>query len=154
MSPELNKRLCSRYPEITKNYGAGSHVSAMHHGFTCGDGWYGILDAMLGSIARYQKARHDAYEYARLHPVEWLSQRRRMGLPVEFPPLPEPFVLDQVKEKFGLLRVYYSGGDDYCRGVVAMAECMSGETCEECGRAGTITEDGWVKVRCLEHAKG
>jgi hypothetical protein len=59
--------------------------------------------------------------------------------------------LDQVKEKFGTLRFYYSGGDDYISGLVSMAESMSGITCEECGKPGTSTSGGWIKTVCVEH---
>jgi hypothetical protein len=59
--------------------------------------------------------------------------------------------LDQVKEKFGTLRFYYSGGDDYISGLVSMAESMSGITCETCGKPGTSTGGSWVKTACPEH---
>jgi len=57
--------------------------------------------------------------------------------------------INQVKEKFGTLRFYYSGGDDEISGMVRMAESMSGCTCEECGAsAETSSADGWVSTRC------
>jgi hypothetical protein len=56
--------------------------------------------------------------------------------------------LDQVKEKFGTLRFYYTGGDDYIRGMVTMAEAMSGTTCEECGNPGERRGGGWVHTFC------
>jgi hypothetical protein len=59
--------------------------------------------------------------------------------------------LDQVKEKFGTLRFYYTGGDDEIRGMVRMAESMSGVICEECGSPGTQTQGGWIKTACDSH---
>jgi len=56
--------------------------------------------------------------------------------------------LDQVKEKFGTLRFYYSGGDDYISGLVSMAESMTGVTCEECGNPGESRGGGWIHVYC------
>ena len=56
--------------------------------------------------------------------------------------------LDQVKEKFGTLRFYYTGGDDYIRGMVTMAESMSGVTCEECGNPGERKGGGWIRTMC------
>jgi hypothetical protein len=56
--------------------------------------------------------------------------------------------LDQVKEKFGTLRFYYSGGDDYISGLVTMAESMSAITCESCGNPGERTGGGWIKTIC------
>jgi hypothetical protein len=61
--------------------------------------------------------------------------------------------LDQVKEKFGTLRFYYSGGDDSIDGMVRMAESMSAVTCEECGIPGRIRHGGWISTLCDEHAR-
>ena len=58
----------------------------------------------------------------------------------------------QVKEKFGTLRFYYSGGNEYVSGLVAMAESMSGVTCEMCGTPGRLQGRGWVKTLCEQHA--
>jgi len=68
-------------------------------------------------------------------------------IPAEIPQV----TLDQVKEKFGTLRFYYTGGDEYISGLVSMAESMSGVTCEECGKPGTQTSGGWIKTVCKEH---
>ena len=57
----------------------------------------------------------------------------------------------QVKEKFGTLRIYYSGGDDYIRGLVSMAQAMSGSTCEVCGNTGKFRGKSWFYTSCDEH---
>jgi hypothetical protein len=62
-------------------------------------------------------------------------------------------VATQVKEKFGTLRFYVSGGDDFTNGVIRMAEAMSSVTCEECGKPGTTSGPGWVRTLCVEHRK-
>jgi hypothetical protein len=59
--------------------------------------------------------------------------------------------LDQVKEKFGGLRFYYTGGDEHIRGLVSMAESMSEVTCEVCGSPGKRDGNGWISTRCEEH---
>jgi cell division ATPase FtsA len=69
----------------------------------------------------------------------------------EVPELIPQVTLDQVKEKFGTLRFYYTGGDDYISGLVSMAESMSGVLCETCGKPGTSTRGGWIKTACKEH---
>jgi hypothetical protein len=56
-----------------------------------------------------------------------------------------------VKEKFGTLRFYYTGGDDIIDGMVQMAESMSGVTCEECGASGKTKGGGWLSTRCEAH---
>ena len=66
------------------------------------------------------------------------------------PDVPQVDVL-QVKEKFGGLRFYYSGGDSVCRDAVAMAEERSLSTCEVCGQTGTLGGERWLNVRCVNH---
>jgi hypothetical protein len=61
-------------------------------------------------------------------------------------------VATQIKEKFGTLRFYYCGGDDYCHGVESMAESMSAVTCEVCGSPGKLRNGGWIQTLCDEHA--
>jgi hypothetical protein len=60
------------------------------------------------------------------------------------------FKFDQIKEKFGGLRAYYSGGNDYIRGLVTMAETMSYKTCEMCGNKGKPNKSGWITTLCQE----
>ena len=57
-------------------------------------------------------------------------------------------VFQQLKEKFGVLRVYYMGGDEYIHGAVRMAENYSSKVCEMCGSPGRPTETRWIKVVC------
>lgn len=64
--------------------------------------------------------------------------------------------LHQVKEKFGGLRVYYdikAGVVAEARSAVERAEGRAWQTCERCGRPGSIREiTGWRRVACDEHA--
>ena len=83
-----------------------------------GDGWYDILDTLCGQIQNHQNL---------------------FGLNVE---------AVQVKEKFGGLRFYYNGGDEFIEGLTSMAEAISNRTCEECGSPGTQNNTGWVRTRC------
>jgi|SRR5450830_1436894 len=73
--------------------------------------------------------------------------KTQMGTQPELPPIQ----VRQVKEKFGGLRFYYSGGDTTCREAVARAEERSLSTCEVCGQAGTLGGERWISVRCLDH---
>jgi len=59
--------------------------------------------------------------------------------------------IDQIKEKFGGLRFYYSGGDEYISGMVQMAEVWAGTTCEVCGEPGKQRSGGWIKTLCDKH---
>ncbi|MNH75809.1 hypothetical protein D3C81_1259970 [compost metagenome] len=67
-----------------------------------------------------------------------------------YPEVPQ-IQVRQLKEKFGGLRFYYSGGDMACREMVASAEERSMSTCEVCGQAGTLGGEQWLSVRCLDH---
>jgi hypothetical protein len=60
-------------------------------------------------------------------------------------------VVEQVKEKFGGLRFYYQGGDDFIHGAVWLAESLSMQMCEECGAPGERGGDGWVVTLCSTH---
>lgn len=62
--------------------------------------------------------------------------------------------LDQVKEKFGGLRVYFHCSDDNNEIVYKLiedAEYEASNTCEVCGKQGSIKrENGWYKCRCID----
>mgnify|MGYP003654101525 FL=1 len=83
-----------------------------------GDGWYNILDTLCGQIQN-------------------LNLLERFNVEAT-----------QVKEKFGGLRFYYNGGDEFIEGLTSMAEAISNRTCEECGSPGTQNNAGWVRTRC------
>ena len=114
MHPDLAKLLYTRYPEIFADRDAPLTDSLMGFGFCCGDGWFFILDNLCRCIRNH---------------VEW---RRRTD-----PDFSVRAV--QVKEKFGTLRFYITGGDDEIRGMIRMAECMSRNTCEITGDIGSST---------------
>jgi hypothetical protein len=54
----------------------------------------------------------------------------------------------QIKEKFGMLRVYIDGTTDKVRALVAAAEKLSGTICESCGREGKLRGRGWCYTNC------
>jgi hypothetical protein len=60
---------------------------------------------------------------------------------------PPDVKIDQIKEKFGELRFYYSGGDDQVSGMVRFAEYLCTKTCEVSGEKGGICIRGnWYKT--------
>ena len=135
MNIDLDKLLCEKYPKMMVNRHKDMQETTMCWGFECGDGWYNILNQLMSQIQ---------------HHIDWKQDRK------------ERFnqgdgciqvTLDQVKEKFGTLRIYYSGGDEYIRGLVSMAQAMSGSTCEVCGNAGKFRGKSWFYTACDEHAK-
>lgn len=163
MRKELDEQLCAKYPLIFRDRHADPSKTCMYWGIAVGDGWYNIIDSLCANIQNRIDNRLDSIKWTEKWNREveeaeasdfedwddWKSRDKR--------PVPEPIaqvVATQVKEKFGGLRFYYSGGDDYIDGVVAMAESMSYRTCEECGNPGTSTSGGWIRVLCEEHKNG
>lgn len=77
--------------------------------------------------------------------------------------LPEDFQIEQIKEKFSMMRFYISGvsykedGSEDVNPIYQLIceyESKSGETCEECGEYGEPREGSWIKTLCQIHAKG
>jgi len=127
MKQELDEYLCKVYPKMMVNRNKPMTETCMCWGFECGDGWFQILNQLMGNIQNH---------------IDWKNRNGEVVTQV---------TLDQVKEKFGTLRFYYTGGDDVIDGMVRMAESMSGVTCEVCGKPGTSTGGGWIKTVCKEH---
>ena len=127
MKQELDQLLCEQYPKMMVNRNKPMMETCMCWGFDCGDGWFNILYQLMGNIQ---------------HHIDWKNKNSEVVAQV---------TLDQVKEKFGTLRFYYSGGDDTIDGMVRMAESMSVVTCQECGNPGTQTQGGWIKTVCEAH---
>ena len=57
-------------------------------------------------------------------------------------------VINQIKEKFGTLRIYCDNVHAYAEGVFDMAESLSGKTCERCGARGKQTGSRWIITLC------
>lgn len=62
---------------------------------------------------------------------------------------PSKIKIEQIKEKFGLLRIYLNkNDDDELKRIISKAIEATSITCESCGKMGKIREDGWIRVRC------
>ena len=134
MKQELDKLLCEKYPKMMVNRNKPMQETCMCWGFECGDGWFNVLDQLMGNIQ---------------HHIDWNNKNFEKGY-TQYKQVPQ-VTLDQIKEKFGTLRFYYTGGDDVIDGMVRMAESMSGVTCEECGNSGTTGGQGWLVTLCETH---
>lgn len=74
----------------------------------------------------------------------------KRGFPLYESYTPPAVTVEQIKEKFGSLRFYYNGGNDQIAGMVAFAEHLCGETCQETGKPGSLyVKSGWYQ--CLNH---
>ena len=177
MREELDKLLCEKYPKMMVNRTKPMMETCMCWGFECGDGWFNILDQLMGNIQHHidwkEKQRKWAMDYNEMAAQakagnfdlfeatmkalpndEYKEKRLAEIVAGDFRTVPESIpqvTLDQVKEKFGTLRFYYTGGDEYIRGMVTMAEAMSGTTCETCGNVGKFRGKSWFYTSCDEH---
>ena len=93
--------------------------------FDIGDGWLLIVDKALSLI-------------------KWDIEHNKMP----------PVQINQIKEKFGGLRIYFDGGDDRTSGIIGMASSMANDTCEKCGSTNEIgLTTGWVSTICKSCAE-
>ena len=129
---EFAKKMETEYPRM---------FSGLYGGFAVGEGWWPLLEKLCGTIQRH---------------IDWANDTRKALLianpynhkiPDECPQV----VVEQIKEKFGTLRFYYQGGDDYISGAVSLAESLTGHLCEECGGFGKVRHGGWIRVLCDQH---
>lgn len=138
MKLELAQELREKYPHVFQVEG---RTPMAFFGIEVGDGWYKILDAGFSLIDIHLK-----------YNIDRASMNKKNVNPTE------GFRLLQVKEKFGTLRMYTAGFDDYIDGVIDMMETMSESTCEQCGNPGKSHDNGWISTlcdRCNEkHASG
>lgn len=69
-----------------------------------------------------------------------------------FAALPKNTVIDQVKEKYGQLRIYHEPYRPRFQKVIDAAEAKSASICEECGAPGAFDRSFyWIKVLCPTH---
>lgn len=123
MREELDQLLCTRYPLIFANRDKSITTSCMGWGFSCGDGWFDLIDTLCERLQF------------------WTDHNKAPQV-----------VATQVKEKWGELCFYYTSGNDEQSGMVLMAEAMSARICEECGKPGQKLACGAYMTRCEEHA--
>jgi len=179
MNADLDKKLCEKYPKIFADRNKPMTETAMCWGFEHDDGWYNIIDTMCYMIQNHIDNREKQHEYAlkfnmalqkaidgdntdlvkyfcgdkepnelTLKRIQHdIATKRFVGVVDKIPQV----VATQVKEKFGGLRFYYNGGDEYIDGITAMAEAMAEITCETCGKPGKKTNHGWIRTLCDEH---
>lgn len=129
---QLINKLHSRYPAMF----AGSYG-----GVAVDMGWWPILETLCYNIQTHidnTNTRHAALTANNPHKLR-------------IPALVDQVVVEQIKEKFGGLRFYYEGGDEYIAGLVQMAEAWASRACEQCGKPGRSRTKGWIKVLCEEH---
>jgi hypothetical protein len=141
-------------------------VLPIQFGIECGDGWYFLLDKLMGNIQWHIEQENDNRN--RQAKIKWLdrlswilrirtSHRRKLLRWIgEWIYDKQPrgvehtsFQRTQIKEKFGGLRFYYYGGDRTIDGMVYLAESMSYNICETCGTTKNVGKtSGWIYTCC------
>ena len=141
MDQELENKLYEKYPQFFVNKDQTPMQSPMCFGIETGNGWYEIISSLCWMIKQHEDNKEWRKKYLEENDPEKLKQEPEY-FPVRF---------DQIKEKYGTLRVYFSGGDEYVEGLVSMAEAISGKICEVCGNKGKSSGGGWITTLCEEH---
>jgi hypothetical protein len=127
--------LYHKYPDFFLNKNKKPTESCMSFGIECGLGWYDILSSLCWKIKQHEDSIIWQTEWNQKTNPEYRSEY----FTVKF---------DQIKEKFGGLRIYFSGGDEYVEGLVSMAEEFSYKICEDCGERGKPNSNGWIATLC------
>lgn len=126
MDEKLESRLKSAHPRL---FQASGRRPPFFYGISCGDGWFDLLDVLCGELEQT--------------PLVSVSEGNAT------PAHPESFWIEQIKEKFGGLRVYVSAAPDYVHNMIRIAEALSFRICENCGRPGRLRSDrAWIRTLC------
>ena len=130
MKKELELKLVEKYPMIFKDYGGDLRKTCMAWGMSCGDGWYNLINNLCKDLMIIIKGTNTK------------------------------ITAEQVKEKFGGLRFYFSVQEDDVQedddtdlfgkisNRINVAEEMSYKICETCGEDGEVRGGGWLKTLC------
>jgi hypothetical protein len=139
MNEEKNwQTLYDKYPDLFQNRLKSPRESPMGFGIECNLGWYEIISNVCWMIKQHEDNKKWRKEYLEKNDPERLASEPEY-FPVKF---------DQIKEKYGGLRIYFSGGDEYVEGLVSMAEAISYTICEVCGNKGEPNKSGWISTLC------
>ncbi|CAF9927087.1 MAG: hypothetical protein HETSPECPRED_006502 [Heterodermia speciosa] len=124
MDLKLTQSLYDDFPSLFQRHTLGMDRSCMYFGIQILSGWYQILYRLSTFIST-------------------VVSEKNLDL--------EAYCYEQIKEKFGLLRVYMHGGMTEEMGeAIRRAEEESARTCEVCGREGQLENNGWLRTRCKD----
>ncbi len=184
MNIKLENYLYTKYPKIFPKVEKTSDASEPFElfGFECGDGWFRIIywlseyiqnqiDQQNKWAEKQQKECKNLNFFQRLRNCyktilnrraswSWLEKIKycyniiTYGDPYVYKTIPQVRAL-QVKEKFGGLRFYYSGGDEKIAAVVSFVEAISYYFCETTGQFENVgyNKKGWIKTHHVSLAK-
>jgi hypothetical protein len=126
MQKELELQLVQEFPTFFREMYGDPKKTCMHWGCACGAGWFSLL------------------------------QRLCLKLKDEADSDPQTdFYFTQIKEKFGSMRIYSSGGNKAMHNLIDTYEELSLGVCEHCGSEEDITTKGrpwWISTLCASCA--
>jgi hypothetical protein len=129
MDATIEAELAEKFPDLFFE-ADNAEKPVLMFGCECSDGWRQLIYFACQLIDSHKKhIAQSNYEQAHKDNVA-------------------AFRWSQIKEKYGTLRLYHYGGDEFISGVIAMAERMSAVTCEVCGSPGKARGGGWVRTLC------
>lgn len=161
MQPITAKEIISKYPLLFQPREFNAWASPWRS-LGVGAGWNGILESLCHSL--YEPYLYARNHYERMRKVEGRKPAHPKALPINAidverarlamrqAELELPRFI-QIKEKFGVLRVYLDHADERIVALTDTAETLSKTTCEECGAPGQLRSGGWLKTLCDEHAR-
>jgi hypothetical protein len=146
MDQALQDTLFEKHPTLFVNKDEDIRNSCMAWGIECGNGWHDIISSLCWMIQQREDNIKSRQEYLKKQDknIQKDLNINIIGEEVEY----FPVRFDQIKEKFGGLRIYFTGGDDYVEGLVSMAESFSYQVCELCGEKGKPNKNGWISTLC------
>ena len=118
MDKELEEKLVKTYPKLYKNYYKSITESCMGWGFTCGNGWFDIINELsqklepLGVVAEQVKEKFGGLTYIGAYECDDDNQYKEIN--------------NAIRE----------------------AESKSYKTCENCGQPGKVRGLGYIKTLC------
>lgn len=168
--------IVKKYPKIFDSQNPSPYSQ---RGIECGEGWFPLIEQQC-SLIQYHCDNPDwvlpktgwiKITYNRsvwnwiIYPVLSVLRNRnlisgdsfykwhdRLMAPVRYvpPKSGKQVKFEQVKEKFGALRIYYTGGDGYVDGVISLGSALSVGICENCGTNQNVTRNtqGWIVSLC------
>ena len=136
MRKELQDYLIKKYPKIYTEVGENEPFDLF--GFECNDGWFRLILWLSRYIEQYIEQQNTMSEK---FPNNYLPVKQLKAV--------------QVKEKFGTLRYYYSGGNEHLSNIITYTEYLSGFICEQTGKTNDVgyNRTGWIKTHHVELSK-
>jgi ribosomal protein S27AE len=113
MKTDWNTKLIDNYPLSFKN-----NPDWIYKNIECNGGWLTLVERLLDSIESH---------------LATLPKNSKVR---------KNFVVQQIKEKFGGLRVYVDGADDFIYDKIMQTEEDSKRICEFCGIGGEMSRHG------------